>query len=119
MIKTTYKKVNPYTTKDGSEIRELMHPQVHGNKKQSLAEAIVKLNGQTALHKHDLTEEIYYITTGRGLMTLGDEVFEVSAGDTICIEPGTPHMIKNTGAVPLKILCACTPPYTHEDTIMV
>ncbi|MEO5359356.1 MAG: cupin domain-containing protein [Nitrospirota bacterium] len=119
MIKTTYKKINAYTTKDGSEIRELMHPQVHGNKKQSLAEAIVKLNGQTSLHKHELTEEIYYFTAGRGLMTLGGEVFEVSAGDTVCIEPGTPHKLKNTGTVPIKVLCACAPPYSHEDTVIV
>ncbi|MCG6551520.1 MAG: cupin domain-containing protein [Candidatus Magnetominusculus sp. LBB02] len=119
MIKTTYKKVRPYTTKDGSEIRELMHPHVHGNRNQSLAEAIVKVNGQTALHKHDQSEEIYYITAGRGLMTLKDEVFELSAGDAVCIEPGTPHKIKNTGTVPLKILCLCSPPYSHEDTEMV
>ncbi|MBF0321024.1 MAG: cupin domain-containing protein [Nitrospirae bacterium] len=119
MIRSAYKKVNPYTTKDGSEIRELMHPQVHGNKHQSLAEAIVKINGQTSLHKHLLTEELYHVTAGRGLMALGDEVFEVSPGDTICIEPGTPHTLKNTGNVPLKILCCSVPPYSHEDTILL
>jgi mannose-6-phosphate isomerase-like protein (cupin superfamily) len=119
MIRTIYKKVNPYTTKDGSEIRELMHPQVHGNKKQSLAEAIVKINGQTILHKHTVTEEVYHFTAGKGLMTLGVEVFEVSAGDTVCVEPGMPHKIKNTGTVPLKILCLCVPPYSHEDTAIV
>ena len=26
-----YAEVRPYITKDGSEIRELMHPTVHGN----------------------------------------------------------------------------------------
>ncbi|MBF0517365.1 MAG: cupin domain-containing protein [Nitrospirae bacterium] len=118
MIKTAYKKVSPYTTKDGSEIRELMHPHVHGNKTQSLAEAIVKVNGQTSLHKHDLTEEIYHFTAGRGLMTLGQDVFEVSAGDTVCIEPGTLHNLKNTGTVPIKVLCCCVPPYSHEDTVI-
>ena len=30
-----------YTTKDGSLIRELMHPATHGNARQSPAEAIV------------------------------------------------------------------------------
>ena len=34
-----YRDIEPYVTKDGSEIRELMHPAVHGNEKQSLAEA--------------------------------------------------------------------------------
>ena len=37
-------------------------------------------------------------------------------GDTLCIKPGTPHHIKNTGTTPLHILCMCSPPYSHEDT---
>jgi mannose-6-phosphate isomerase-like protein (cupin superfamily) len=32
------------------------------------------------------------------------------------IPPGTPHSIANTGEGDLKILCACSPAYTHEDT---
>ena len=40
-------------TKDGSEIRELMHPAVHGNRKQSLAEATVAAGtARRALHRH-------------------------------------------------------------------
>ena len=52
LIKTEYSKIQPYATKDGSIIRELMHPNVH----------------------------------------------------------------ENTGTVPLKILCCCAPPYSHDDT---
>jgi hypothetical protein len=36
-----YAAVEPYVTKDGSEIRELMHPSTHANHAQSLAEASV------------------------------------------------------------------------------
>jgi mannose-6-phosphate isomerase-like protein (cupin superfamily) len=106
----------PYVTKDGSEIRELMHPSVHGNRAQSLAEATVAPGAETALHRHRVTEELYHVTQGEGLMTLGERVFEVHAGDTVCIPSGTPHRVRNTGAVPLKILCACAPAYSHEDT---
>ncbi len=115
-MKTTYTEVTAYVTKDGSTIRELMHPAVHGNSRQSLAEAVVEPGALTALHRHAKTEEIYHITAGSGMMTLGGARFTVAAGDTICIEPGTPHCIANTGAVPLKILCACAPAYAHEDT---
>ena len=48
--------------------------------------------------------------------TLGGERFSVAAGDTVCIAPGTPHCIANTGDAPLKILCACSPAYSHADT---
>jgi mannose-6-phosphate isomerase-like protein (cupin superfamily) len=115
-MRTTYDTIQPYTTKDGSEIRELMHPSLHGNRNLSLAEATVAPGAQTVLHRHNRTEEVYYITHGAGLMTLGAEKFVVAAGDTICIVPGTPHCIRNTGDAALKILCACAPAYAHDDT---
>ena len=115
-MRTRYADVTPYVTKDGSQIRELMHPAVHGNREQSFAEAIVAPGAETRLHRHRTTEEIYYIAQGAGLMRLADESFEVREGDTIAIAPGTPHCVRNTGAVELKIFCACAPPYAHEDT---
>ncbi|WP_440947348.1 cupin domain-containing protein [Methanosarcina sp. T3] len=114
--KTRYEMVEPYITKDGSIIRELMHPAVHGNSNQSLAEAIVPVGGETLLHRHRLTEEIYHITEGSGIMTLGSEEFEVRKGDSIRIAPGTPHRVRNPGEKELKILCCCAPAYSHEDT---
>lgn len=116
---TTYNSIPPYVTKDGSEIRELMHPSTHGNRNQSFAEATVLPGARTALHRHQLTEEIYHITGGAGMMTLGGERFAVAAGDTVCIAPGTPHCIENTGKIPLKILCACAPAYAHDDTELI
>jgi len=105
-----------YVTKDGSEIRELMHPAVHGNRRQSLAEARVHPGQVTALHRHRVTEEIYHFTAGSGRMRLGDAEFAVAAGDTVAIAPGTAHSVGNTGAGVMTILCSCSPAYAHEDT---
>ena len=115
-MRSSYAEVEVYVTKDGSEIRELMHPARHGNRAQSLAEATVAPGHGTALHRHRVTEEIYHITHGTGRMTLGNEVFEVKAGDTVCIRPGTVHRIENNGQEDLRILCACVPAYAHDDT---
>ena len=115
-MRTSYQSVVPFVTKDGSEIRELMHPAVHGSRNQSLAEATVQPGATTALHRHIVTEEIYHITHGEGVMMLGDACFAVVAGDTICIAPGTPHCIANTGCSPLRIICSCAPAYAHDDT---
>lgn len=115
-MRTRYKEIKEFITKDGSIIRELMHPQQHGNKAQSLAEAIVPPGASTLLHQHHKTEEIYHFTGGRGRMRLGNREFEVAAGDTVCIVPGTPHSLTNDGGEPLVLLCACTPAYSHEDT---
>ena len=116
MKKTRYASVKPCITKDGSHIRELMHPSIHGNANQSLAEAVVAVGRGTHLHKHHRTEEIYHITEGEGRMVLSDEIFAINPGDTICVPPGTPHRVDNTGATVLKILCSCSPAYSDGDT---
>ena len=70
-MRSSYRSVKPYVTKDGSQIRELMHPSVHGNRNQSVAEATVPARGKTALHLHQVTEEIYHITRGAGMSCAG------------------------------------------------
>ncbi|MCC6657027.1 MAG: cupin domain-containing protein [Rhodocyclaceae bacterium] len=115
-MKTRYADIEPYVTKDGSEIRELIHPDHHGNRMQSLAEATVPAGTRTLLHRHRETEELYHVTAGEGLLTLGGERMKVGPGDTALIPPGTPHCIEASGAGPLRILCCCSPAYRHEDT---
>lgn len=111
-----YSDITSYVTKDGSVIRELMHPGQHGCRLQSLAEATVPVGTKTKLHRHLEAEELYHITSGKGWMTLGNREFEVIQGDTVCIDPGTFHCIENRGQEVLKILCCCSPPYEHNDT---
>jgi mannose-6-phosphate isomerase-like protein (cupin superfamily) len=115
-VRSRYADVTGFITKDGSEIRELMHPSRHGNHRQSLAEATVAPGTGTQLHRHALTEELYHVTAGSGLMILGELQFALAVGDTVLIPPGTPHRVEATGAEPLRILCCCSPPYSHADT---
>lgn len=113
---TEYNNIAAFKTKDNSTIRELLHPNAHAVNKTSLAEAVVDIDSKTILHKHNKTEEIYHITKGLGLMTLGELNFEVKPGDSIAIAPGTAHNIKNIGNQPLHLLCICCPAYQHDDT---
>lgn len=119
-MKTGRAQANPYITRDGSEIRELMHPAVHGAShglaRQSLAEATVLPGQKTQAHRHHASEELYHFTSGQGRMTLGARTFDVEPGDTVCIAPGVEHHVENTGSVALTILCMCAPAYAHEDT---
>ncbi len=108
--------VSPYITKDGSAIRELLHPSQHGVCQQSLAEAVVQPGMTTLLHRHKLTEEIYHVTQGEGVMQLGKRRFPIRVGDSIAIPPGTAHCVENTSNKALHILCCCAPAYRHEDT---
>ncbi|MES9962467.1 MAG: cupin domain-containing protein [Candidatus Sedimenticola sp. 20ELBAFRAG] len=115
-MKSRRNDAEPYITKDGSEIRELLHPDHHNVNNQSLAEAVIPAGATTHLHLHRNTEEIYHITAGEGILTLGDEQVSVSRGDSVSIAPGTAHCIENCGTGELVILCCCSPAYSHEDT---
>jgi len=107
-----------FTTKDGSEIRELLSHRNSCIRRQSLAEARLPVNGATTPHYHPRTEEIYYIVEGHGSMRVGNEIRLVGPGDAIAIPPGARHQIRNTGSVVLKFLCCCAPAYEDEDTVL-
>ncbi len=112
-------KVASFTTKDGSEIRELL---AHRNScivKQSLAEARVPAGASTTPHYHPLTEEIYYILAGHGQMRIGTELSAVGPGDAIAIPPGAEHQITAASDSDLVFLCCCAPAYEHSDTVLV
>jgi len=110
--------VPAFTTKDGSEIRELLAHRNSAIRHQSLAEARVPVGGSTKEHCHQKTEEIYYFTHGRGRMSIEDEVRDVKAGDAVAIPPGQRHKLWNTGGEPLRLLCCCAPAYEDSDTVL-
>jgi mannose-6-phosphate isomerase-like protein (cupin superfamily) len=103
--------VEPFTTKDGSTIREL-----HRSQAQSLAEATLEPSQATERHYHGRTEEIYLVTKGSGSLEVDGETRRVRPGDAILISPGSWHALENDGTSELTILCMCSPPYSHEDT---
>ena len=130
-MKTSRDAIRPYVTKDGSLIRELLHPAVHGNSRLSLAEAVVAPGAATELHCHHRAEEIYHVLAGTGCMTLGAEQFSLAPGDTVCIPPGpaapggkhrapcpcgssaaarlpTRTTIRNSSAKPVRHACQCS-----------
>lgn len=104
----------PFITKDGSTIRSILDRTNAPVEKQSLAEANVPTGASTQRHHHKLTEEIYFILEGHGVMEIDGEVRDIAKGDAILIPAGSWHQI--TAAEHLRFLCCCAPPYSHEDT---
>ena len=111
--------VPAFTTKDGSEIRELLSHRNSCIVNQSLAEARLPVGCRTAPHYHPVCEEIYYLLAGRGRMQVEDDIRPVAPGDAVAIPPGKRHQITNIGDETLRFLCCCAPAYEHEDTVMV
>jgi mannose-6-phosphate isomerase-like protein (cupin superfamily) len=107
-----------FTALDGSTIREIAGRVTVPARHQSLAEATVPVGSATTAHYHPRSEELYFFTAGAGRLRIGDEVRDVRVGDCAVIPPGAEHKLVNIGDVPLVLLCCCSPPYSHEDTIL-
>jgi len=54
----------------------------------------------------DPYEEVYYLLSGRGVMTVGEERQEVTAGDAIWLPYGVSHSLINDGGEDCIILVA-------------
>lgn len=104
----------PFTTKDGSTIREVLNRENAPVQHQSLAEASLPAGLATRRHFHRASEEFYFILEGEGTMEVDGESASVHPGDAVLIPPGAWHQI--AALTDLRFLCCCAPPYSHEDT---
>lgn len=107
----------PFTTEDGSEIRELLARRNSSIRNQSLAEATLRAGQSTRAHHHPKAEEIYYILQGKGRMRMNGEERRVGPGDAIAIPAGMRHQIFHEGPEDLVFLCCCAPGYEPEDVV--
>ncbi len=104
----------PFVTRDGSTIRSILDRANAPVEHQSLAEATLPADASTQRHYHKTSEEFYFLLEGSAEMELNGETRLVQPGDAILIPPGSWHTI--TALSPLRLLCCCAPPYSHEDT---
>lgn len=117
MIITNRQHARVINTGHGSEIRPLIDRTTSEITQCSLAEETLPPGCAVTPHRHRKIEEIYYIVSGRGVMTVGDETREVGAGDAVYIPRGNRHTLKNTGAHPIKVVLVCGPAFFYEDEI--
>lgn len=110
--------VQPFTTIDGAEIRELAGRAIGTTLNQSLAEATVPPGATTVEHYHREAEELYFFTHGSGRMRLAKVEQEVRPGDVVVIAPGVRHKLWAGEDEPLRLLCCCAPAYSHDDTVL-
>jgi len=118
IFKYNINKAKPFITKDSSIIRSILDRTNAPVKYESLAEATLGKGKATIEHVHKKTEEIYYFTHGIGNMYLNETKISVKPGDGVLISPGVRHSLFNKGKKDLRLLCLCSPPYSHGDTMI-
>jgi mannose-6-phosphate isomerase-like protein (cupin superfamily) len=109
-IRNRERDARPFTTKDGSTIREYVHTE-----RQSLAEASLAPGQATRRHYHGRSEEIYLLVEGEGTLEVDGEHATVAAGDAILIPAGAWHRL-TAGDAGSRLLCCCVPAYSDDDT---
>ena len=104
----------PITVRNAADVRPEVRPSIHGGDGsfemrfvyggQELMSALrvfelCRLPPGTSIgeHVHDETEEIYFILSGVGMMTLDGTPREVRAGDVVLTQPVARHGISNPG----------------------
>ena len=61
----------------------------------------------SAIGYHEQKEdEIYYVLSGKGVMTIDDKPFDVTQGTAVLTRPGSSHGLRQVGAEDLVILIA-------------
>lgn len=63
----------------------------------------------TNLHRHNNTDEAFYVMEGALTVKLNDKTSEYPAGSYVLVPRGTPHAQGNLGKVPVKVLLTMTP----------
>jgi mannose-6-phosphate isomerase-like protein (cupin superfamily) len=91
----------------------------HSDPAVSIARATIKPGVTTKAHKlRNGVQEIYIITNGKGVVTIGDSPpTEVTVGDVVVIPPLTSQKVENTGLADLVFYCVCTPRFTEASYV--
>jgi quercetin dioxygenase-like cupin family protein len=65
---------------------------------------VLKPGEAPPLHKHDDTEQVFYVIEGHGTLTIGQDgqTFKVGTGDTVRIPPSTWHKIVAEGGQTMR-----------------
>ncbi|MBX7152173.1 cupin domain-containing protein [bacterium] len=82
--------------------------------KLSVIEEIVPAGASEKNHYHDQATQFFYILNGTGTLKINDDIVQLSAGEGIVIEPGTPHQFRNDSDRDVRFLVVSTPK-SHGD----
>jgi mannose-6-phosphate isomerase-like protein (cupin superfamily) len=63
----------------------------------------------TNLHRHNHTDEAFYVLEGTLTVKINDQTLDYPAGSFVLIPRGTPHAQGNRGKVPVRVLLTMTP----------
>ncbi len=94
----------------GALSKLLVNPDNAGTRYYDFRVSIYEPKGHVEPHTHPNAEHVYYILSGKGLMTLDERNIVVEPNTAIFIPPGVVHAIANTGLEDLVFVVVSVPP---------
>lgn len=105
------------TKKDPPRVSRLLLSEKNvGAKNVSLGLNVTEVGSMIPDHKHEDSEEVMYIVSGRARLVIedGEEVYEVGPDTAIYSPKGVTHRLENIGDTELKLVWAYAPPLPHH-----
>lgn len=95
---------------EGRQVYWLQTPETTGGKYSSICTVSYDPGAKAKpAHAHDNGEETIFVISGMGKVKVGDEVFDLEPHSLVLFPQGVPHMVWNTGDVPLHLCCFYAP----------
>jgi len=94
--------------KIGGYVLRLVNPATVGSKNIGTSMCYLNPGEEIVYHKHEY-EEVYFIVSGEGTMTLEGEKIHLEKNLSVYVPSNAMHGQKNDGQEPLIIHCALSP----------
>lgn len=70
------------------KVRNIFHPQ----NLETVSVAVIRVEGVNRWHRNDKSDSFFYVINGKGSYTIGNDVSEVSSGDSVFISKGVDYV---------------------------
>lgn len=104
---------------EGEDIQEILGLAAGNAASHSLAEITIPPGNSSSQHFHKFSEESYLILSGEATINLDNQVFTLSPGEAVLIEPKEIHQISNQADIDLVFIAVCVPAWSPDDSFDV
>lgn len=78
---------------------------------------IFNVGGATPPNTHSEAHEFFYVLHGEGIASSDGDEMKIGKGDALLLNPGSVHVVKNTGSSKLYTLTVMTPNQEFSELI--
>jgi len=103
-----------YEADDKAVAREIASPSNSRARELSIADIMIPAGVAVKPHYQKVTEEIYSVTGGEGVMIIDGVEQKIGVGDAVAFRPGERHSVRNESKAALRLIVTCTPAWTPD-----